>query len=184
MNEAEYLKLVELGLRRELTPREIEQMEQLLSAHPEVRERWQIDCRLNESLRDLPPVEISPGFTHRVLKQIEQEALTREPVGTSLTPWQFVRTFALKWARPAAFVAVVAVGGIAVLRNAQTRELAAQAQHAAWFATLASLPSNTSNLSEDTSRFDGLRDYHVISLLPSPAEIGIRGDVELLAALR
>jgi anti-sigma factor RsiW len=73
MNESNYRDLVQASWRRRLTPDEETQLGAYLAIHPEKQAEWDVECALNDSLRDLKEIPLSSNFTAQVLLAMDRE---------------------------------------------------------------------------------------------------------------
>ena len=81
MNEVRIDELIQLSMRRELTPEEHSRLEAHLATQPDARARWEEERALSRALHSLSNVPVSSNFTSRVLLTIDadQAALERRP---------------------------------------------------------------------------------------------------------
>lgn len=184
MKNPAFEKIVETAQRRPLNSSEQAELDHCLRQSPELREEWALEQKLNLSLRSLPDAQLTPGFTERVLKAVENENLaTQEPT----TTWARLIQLAGRWLLPATAALTLLIGGVLTARFNANQQLAATGSKAAEFASLGYLvpstaPSSLASANSDTPPFQWLKDYDTISLLPSQDEI--TADVELLASLQ
>lgn len=181
MNEADYPKFVETGLRRPLTAEEARQVEHLLDRHPGLRQSWSLDDALNTSLRSLPDAPLTPGFVMRVLAEIERPVASPAPS----RGLEWLAALSGRWWRPAIFASMLLAGGFFTIHTYQIRNLETLARNATWFASLATIHAPAASAGNThPSAFTWLEDYSAISLMPSGSEIGVAADTDLLAALK
>jgi hypothetical protein len=107
MNDPVYQQFRELNWRRGLTESEAAGLRELLAAHPEAREDWELETALSRALTQLPAAPlVASNFTAQVLQTVEREASARartdaKPAGAWRSLWNWL---------PRAAVTGVAVG--------------------------------------------------------------------------
>jgi hypothetical protein len=98
----------ELAWRRKLKPAEEVELLAWLADHPEERDAWETEARLNEALARLPDAAVPSNFTTRVLESIEREgemSIRRKlPQGWLMRTWR-------GWLPKVGFAALLATAG-------------------------------------------------------------------------
>ena len=137
MNQGDFDQLLEKGTRRALTPRERQQLDGWLMAHPEARVAWTEELALSGLLDLLPDAAVTPRFTARVLAEVERLDPAAAPPGRR---WiADVRSWLRRWRPAVAGLAVLVVGlGLSWHREARSRALLAD--RVAALSALAELP--------------------------------------------
>lgn len=183
MNDPVFEQLVENAQRRKLTPQEYSELENCFVRSPELRDVWELEARLNQTLAQLPDAPLSPGFAARVLDTVESlDRRQSKQQGWSLGEW--LRLPIVRWLSPVAVAGVALVSTWIVFDRQKNRELGALALQASRFASLAMLhPESAQNRTAIPQvPFEWLKDYDMITLIPVSTEI--RADVDLLASLQ
>ncbi|HOW66728.1 MAG TPA: hypothetical protein P5186_09190 [Candidatus Paceibacterota bacterium] len=95
----------DMGLHQEPTPDELDHWRKMLAEHPEQREDFELDYRLNQALRQLPKIPVSSNFTHRVLMAASQQPILHQ--SRRWSRW-------LSWIMPHNWIRATAVAGLAL----------------------------------------------------------------------
>ena len=170
MNEVRNDELVELSMRRELTPEEMSRLEGYLAAHPEARVGWEEERALSRAVQSLPDVPFSSNFTSRVLQALDIEQAREARLSQSRgRDWvrRLIPRFA--WASVAVLIGVVA---FQQFQTSKQEKFAKDVSFAA--ADLAKLP-NPEILLQD---FDAIQELGQISTVSASS------DDELLRVLQ
>ncbi len=170
MNEVRNDELVELSLRRELTPEEMSRLEAHFAAHPEARGKWEDERVLSRALQSLPDVPVSSNFTALVLQALDVEK-KRDARRAPFHGGDWLRRFLprLGWAAAAVLIASLVIQGVRTARHA---EFAKDVSFAA--GGLAKVP-NPEILLQD---FDAIHELGQVSTLSTSS------DDELLRVLQ
>jgi hypothetical protein len=172
MNDPAYQHLVETAWRRELTPEEARQLEDILKRDPSAQACWQMESALNSALGNLTDCPLPSNLTSQVLHAV---CCPDQPASSAVTGvrhfWRLFRWQPVAWA---AAVFALAVGGISYHSNA------ARTQKARDIAKILTVPKPPSP--------DILQDFDaVMQLSRVPEEAGgaqTFSDEDLLAALK
>ena len=151
----------ELMWRQRLSAEEQSRLSDFLAAHPQLRQEWELEKRLTQSLDRLRPVPVSSNFTARVL-----QAAAKAPVQKRSWLEQFKLP---RWAPQLAGVSLMLALGLFCLRQYDTSHHQQIARDLVPITRTADLPE-----------MDWLKDYEAIDRL-SKVQVG---DSELLAALQ
>jgi len=170
MNEVRNEELVELSMRRELTPEEMSRLEGYLAAHPETRAGWEEERALSRALHSLPDVPVSSNFTSRVLRALEVEE-AREARWSQSSKGNWLRRLIPRFAW-AAIAVLISVLGIQQIQTSKQERFAQDISFAA--ADLARVP-NPEIL---------LQDFDAIQELGQVSSISAISDDELLRVLQ
>ena len=137
MNESAFQRLLETARRRELTEGERAEIATCTARDPAAREAWLEEAALTRVLGALPPANLPPGFTARVVAAVERAERT---AASESLPWK-ARLRAIRWRwRIAGAVAAVAAAVIAVQFQQRMAERGRLAESVAALSALADLP--------------------------------------------
>ncbi len=177
MNDPVYQELLEISLRRPLTPAEEKRLQTLMRERPDLSTHWAGEQNLDHLLRRLPPAPLSTNFTARVLQAVELEQ--RATVRQARRPW--LPWLSLRWTRQAALASLVLGAGLLAhqqYRQVTTARLAGEI--AAASRALAILPASGGSPAQASS-VDALRNFETIRRFNAVAD---HVDMELLAVLQ
>jgi anti-sigma factor RsiW len=171
MNEVRKDELIQLSIRRELTPEELSRLEDYFAAHPEGRALWEEERALSRAIHSLPDVPVSSNFTSRVM-----EALEFDQSGEARRSESLHRRWMLHWLPRLGLVGFAAsVAVFSAQRWYQASRHERFAHDVSFAATdLATLP-NAELL---------LRDFDAIRELGQVSAVSTSSDDELLRVLQ
>jgi anti-sigma factor RsiW len=164
MNDDAISSLRDALLRRDLTPRERQDVRAWLENHPERAESWRADAALAKALRRLPDAQVPSNFTALVMSEIQRAPQQPASLGAR---W-FPRLRAPRFWVPAGAAALVVFGGLFGWSVHQHRQQVELAREIRPLRALAVLPPAI------------LQDFEAIQRF---SEMSAPVDYELLAAL-
>jgi len=104
----------ELAWRRTLKPSEEADLLAWLADHPEARDAWETEARLNDALARLPDAPVPSNFTARVLETVQRDSEIRK---RQMKPHGWLSRYWRGWLPKAGFAAVLAAAGFFSVRH-------------------------------------------------------------------
>jgi hypothetical protein len=181
MNAADYHQLLKTAAARPLTPAEQQQLEALFQQDPTLKQEWESDVLLEQSLGKLPTPALSSNFTAQVLAAAElSKPRARSFGGLALPGW--VRS---RWS-PAFLTLLLA--GLFLAENHRENALRAEvARSLTRFVDIATLLPPTPDTPGAVTELPPMPDFRLFTDFEAINHLSLtpeKVDLELLMALQ
>jgi hypothetical protein len=138
MKGTDHNRLLELGLRRKLTPEEELELESYYESHPDRGGALEEDIRFNQLFRNLPNHPVSSNFTARVAQAAAAES--RAGASKSRGRWGWPAP-SFQWLRGTVLAMLLVSAGLFSYYHHQVSLRAERAQSVATLSSVASIPT-------------------------------------------